>query len=861
MSSRGRRPFLLLVLAVFLAMNVVGTGLTLRTCPQFSISGEALLGENGRNLKEFELGEGGALTSLSSDPWIYYPFGDPVNVRFLTVEVSGVGGTESEAQLYLNPSAAFRTMELAEGRLSARFGRAQGFRGVSAVRLDLATEPGAVLTVEGAVVNDRLAVILDFQKMYLSAWALGLLAVLELLGWRRLSAFRREERERASGTAGRPGSGFKGKGDPLPAAAMIQAVLKAGILWALRKPLMDNDGMGRQHLLCWMFVLGLELFTILALHLGAGKRRRNIWCCLALAVPFSFVWFPAAELLNLATFDFQTPLYLVLNLALCALVPAVFLLVLGNAALAFSGAALLFSALSVANHYYGALRNNPLEYFDIANAGTAVHVLGNYSLAPDGGSAAAVLALLVTVLTLFSALGMARCERRLKGFLGNAALAAAAAAVFAVKLPTFDNFSNLQIITSEKGYLLSFASFIKMGRVKTPEGYTAKRAEEILEAALDGAGTETGLSREAGARYPNLIVIMNETLADLPSIYGFETDADVFLNIHSMEENSIQGKVLTSVYGGGTANTEYEFLTGNSLYFLPPGSSPYVQYTGSVQQSLAWKLKELGYQTAAYHPYLPISYRRSSVYPLLGLETFYSEEDSLPHEEYLRTYVSDRADFKNVIHLYEEKEPGRPFFMFNVTMQNHGGYSEDEPAVEVTVTPVDKELQTPPMLEYLSLIRESDAAFKELTDYFSEEEEDTVILMFGDHQPSMGEGVSEFMDRKLEERDGELDSQRRYYASFILWANFDIQEMSDVVTSPGFLRPLLLEAAGVPMNAYESFLSETAAAYPAMNAFGCFDASGQWNSRMEDEEGVLEEYQYLVYQNVFDKKSMGEGYR
>lgn len=133
--------------------------------------------------------------------------------------------------------------------------------------------------------------------------------------------------------------------------------------------------------------------------------------------------------------------------------------------------------------------------------------------------------------------------------------------------------------------------------------------------------------------------------ADLPAIYGFETDTDVFPNIHSMD-NAVRGKVLTSVYGGGTANTEYEFLTGNSLYFLPPGSSPYVQYMGSVQQSLAWKLKELGYQTAAYHPYLPISYRRSSVYPLLGLDAFYSEEDSLPHEEYLRTYVSDRQILK-----------------------------------------------------------------------------------------------------------------------------------------------------------------------------------------------------------------------
>lgn len=202
----------------------------------------------------------------------------------------------------------------------------QGYRGVSAVRLDLATEPGAVLTVEGAVVNDRLAVILDFQKLYLSTWALGLLAVLEVLGWRRLFMLRQEERRGSSGRSGPAALDFPRRWPPILAAAALQAILKAGILWSLRKPLMDNDGAGRQHLLCWMFVLGLEVFTIMSLHLGAGRKRKNIWYGLGLAVPFSFVWFSAAELLNLATFDFQTPLYLVLNLALCALVPAVFLL-------------------------------------------------------------------------------------------------------------------------------------------------------------------------------------------------------------------------------------------------------------------------------------------------------------------------------------------------------------------------------------------------------------------------------------------------------------------------------------------------------------------------------------------------------
>ena len=158
-----------------------------------------------------------------------------MNVRFLTVEVSGVGGAGSEAQLYLIPSAGYRTMELSDGRLSARFGRAQGYRGVSAVRLDLATEPGAVLTVEGAVVNDRLAVILDFQKLYLSAWALGLLAVLEVLGWRRLFMLRQEERRGSSGRSGPAALDFREDG-PHPGRCGATGNFKGRDLWSSENP-------------------------------------------------------------------------------------------------------------------------------------------------------------------------------------------------------------------------------------------------------------------------------------------------------------------------------------------------------------------------------------------------------------------------------------------------------------------------------------------------------------------------------------------------------------------------------------------------------------------------------------------------
>jgi len=840
----GKRRLLVLFLSAFLILDVIGTGISLFMYPQFSIGCEDLFGANGENLKEFEVNGDGTVTSVSSDPWIFYHFGRGVNVRYLAVQVSGVEGPEADAEFYIMPSVGYSSTELEDGTLLARFGRAQGCIGVGGIRLDLATEAGVTLKVEKVSVNPRMAVVLDFQRFLASAAAVVLLLYAEFLGWHRLYW------DRANGD----GKRRHARAFWIPVG--LQAAVKSVLIVLLFRPLMNNDHLSHEFPLYWMLVLGTEILCVMALHLGAGKQRKNIWLSYTLVIPFAFIQFSMAELLNMVNFDFEVPVYLALNLLLCALVPSILLLVLRNAAFALSASSLVFTCLSIGNHYYGILRDNPLEYFDIANAKTAVHVVSNYTLSPDMQVVTAVGVMVILMLVLFSAFGVRGCGFRPMSMAGNFVMVAAALALFLNQVPVVDNFSNMQIITREKGYLLSFASFIKMGQIKKPEGYDAELAGEILKEA----GTQYEAAGDEKSSNPNIIVIMNETLADLPSIYGFETTKDVLPNIHGMQENTIHGEVLVSVYGGGTANTEYEFLTGNSLYFLPMGSSPYVQYVGDHQQSLAWKLKSMGYSTAAYHPYLAISYRRSAAYPFLGLDPFYYIESGLPHEEYLRSYLSDRADFKNVISLYEERDKEQPFFIFNVTMQNHGGYSLDVPAVDVTVEPVDEELKTAPMLEYLSLIHESDAAFGELVDYFSNVEEDTIILMFGDHQPSMAADVNDFLDQKITERGEELDSQRRYYATFVMWANFDIEEKEGVVTSPGYLRALLLEQAGVEMNAYEKFLLNLSEEYPALNAFGCRDREGEWHSRTETADGMLKEYQYLIYNNIFDKKGLNLDY-
>ncbi len=846
-----KKRLILLFLLLILLLDAGGTLVTLRTFRQFTLEPEVLYGENGANLKEFTLDEDGVLTAQSDDPWVYYALEQPANIRFVTVEISHVSGLDSDVQIYLLPSLGYRTAALTNGAASLRFWKSQGCMDVCELRLDLATAAGTALTLDTVTVNRRMDIILDFQLMFAAVLALLGLAAAEIYGWYRLFF------DRKNGFPERRGAA---KQAFIIISAIVQAGLKGILFWLLRAQLLNYDGISRQYLLWWMLVMGLELFSVMAVSLGTEKRRKNIWLVYLLTIPFAFLWFSLAEVLTLISFDFQNSFSLVLNLLLCALVPTVLIFVLRRGTLAFSVSSLVYLALTAANHYYGILRNNPLEYFDIANVGTAVHVVSNYTLAPDREVAAAVLATAVTVIVLSASLGLTSCGYRLRTMAGNAFMVGALGCFVFFNLPVFGNFSNIQFIGRDHGYLLSFASFIKMGQIKQPEGYSAEAAEAVLDGLQETEGSEGGAVSESGEQLPNIIVIMNETLADMPEIYGFETEKDALPFIHSLTENTIHGRVLTSVYGGGTANTEYEFLTGNSLYFFPVGSSPYVQYTGSLQQSLAWKLRNVGYSTAAYHPYLPISYRRAEAYPLLGLEPFYSIEDELPCEEYLRTYISDRADFQNLIYLYEERDPEKPFFIFNVTMQNHGGYSNDEPAVDVTVEPLSEELKTPAFLEYLSLVHASDAAFQELVDYFSNVEEDTILLMFGDHQPSVEESVANALDQCLLERDGVLDSQRRYYATFVMWANFDIEEKENVVTSPGFLRSLLLEQAGVPMNAYEHFLLELVQEYPAMNSFGYFDRMGGWNERGGSLDELLKQYQYLIYQNVFDKKNMMAGY-
>ena len=542
----------------------------------------------------------------------------------------------------------------------------------------------------------------------------------------------------------------------------------------------------------------------------------------------------------------------------------------------------LFAAM--VNHYYFQYRAQAIEFSDLSMAGTAKNVMnGGYRLTVTQD----VLFVYVAFALMLIGINTEACRglpaKKWWNRLAAAAAAAGCVLIVAENLPVV-NLWNTNIATLHHGYALSFFSFMEKSLEKpTPAGYSAAEAEQILAKYAAAGASDSGKSSTVetggetassvssdsgtGLASPNVIVVMNEAFADLPTVYGFDTDVDDLPFIHSLGGSNVRkGWMLSSVFGGTTANTEYEFLTGNSTAFLNGGSVPYTQYINSRQESLAWMLKSRGYQTTAFHPYLASGYKRYKVYPLLGFDTFHSSEDGLLYDDKIRTFISDSSDFKDLEHIFEQNDDGKtPQFIFNVTMQNHGNYNADTPAVDVTVKPTDGKLASLAQLEeYLALAHATDQAFEELLTYFAQVKEPTIILMFGDHQPGLNEETLKTICPEMYEDGAALSVlEKKYTVPYIMWANFDLTSEEQKFTSPNFLRSYLLENAGIEGSAYDRFTAAVRREYPAINILGYSDAAGELHSIQKlGQEPLLSDYRKVAYYNLFDhgkvKKSLFE---
>lgn len=504
-------------------------------------------------------------------------------------------------------------------------------------------------------------------------------------------------------------------------------------------------------------------------------------------------------------------------------------------------------------------RGYPIIPSDLFALSTATEVSGAYRLSLDARQLICVLALMALIalellltFRVFPKPDRTKRKRRLC-FRLAALLVGAGSLAWLWRNPVLEaneiepHIWNRIAGANYNGAALDFFINLQFLFVDKPDGYSTEAAEQILASYLEEAGVSAPAQT---GDYPNIILIMNESFHDFSMSGSLRTNLDPLEYIHSLEEAGevSWGRCYVSIFGAGTSNSEFEALTGNSLAFFPSGSNVYQQYMTSTTYSLPYYLKQLGYSATAIHPCEAANWNRTAAYESMGFDAFLSVDDF--EDPLIYRYISDHSCYEKIIETYEASKDDGPVFLFNVTMQNHGSYTQrmDFPE-DVNVLSGDY----PKADQYLSSLRLSDRAFEELITYFSAVEEPTMILMFGDHQPSL---ESEFYNQHLG-LDGNwtlADIQEEYYTPYLLWTNFT-DETQRFDLSANYLENLILDTAGIPLPPYNQFLAQLQAQIPVLDAAGYRTADGVWHGFGEETEvsSLLEDYQTLQYAYYYDR--------
>lgn len=540
------------------------------------------------------------------------------------------------------------------------------------------------------------------------------------------------------------------------------------------------------------------------------------------------------------------------NYVLYLMVYLVFYIISNRVWIAIALGNLSVFAYMVLNYYVFKYRGNPVRAYDILAIETAAGVAGQYEIELTLQMIEIMLYFLVLILAALKLRWKERSWRK-----RIAADVVLASLIFGVMSTCFnktfvekydlkpDSWYAEESI-KKHGLLCDLVAGIPYLKIEAPEGYSAEKAKTIQSEAASLV-EDTAVTEETVK--PDVIAIMNESFSDLRVLGDIQVSQEYLDYFYSLSDNVVRGNMYVPVRGGLTCNTEFEFMTGYSCAFLPENSIAYQTVIRSGIDNLSAEFGDEGYYTTFFHPYYENGWNRNSVYQTFGFDTsVYLEDLEVEESDLFRMYMTDEADYKTLIQLYEEQKAEQEnVFMFNVTMQNHGGYLWQTSEVKVLSPEGDMQDAN----EYLSLINRSDQAFEELITYFEQVDTPTVILMFGDHQPVL----TEFW-QTLETCDVENEIARKmqeYCVPFIIWANYDIEEKVYDGISSNYLSLVLKEVSNQPLTEYQQYLKTLMEKYPVITSRGVKDINNNWYS-MEDAGNIkeIQEYNIVQYWNLND---------
>lgn len=559
---------------------------------------------------------------------------------------------------------------------------------------------------------------------------------------------------------------------------------------------------------------------------------------------------------------------LLFNFLLIGILELIFIVITNRVRLGTDIWAFICVMFNVVNHFVYEFRETPAMASDIATVGTALEVADGYKIQFNFYTTVALV-----MLFDFIMLGRAiKCEPVFKKvshrLCGIAVMAIVSVTGFSQLVMT-DMVSNRGLYLSlfnpmrsyqQYGSIACFTRSIKLSVPEKPNGYSLKKVEEITS-------KYTSDTVDPNKKRPNVIAVINEAFSDPQVLGDIETNEDHMPFIHDLMKNGncVSGTTYASIVGGQTANTEYEFLTGNSMAFLPKGTVAFQLYLRHAMPSLVTELKSEGYTgNSATHLQKARNYNRDKAYPLLGFDKFYDYTNMIVPFVKMRNNATDQCTYDNITHDYEQqrKSTDASYFGYTMTIQNHSSYDvpfdnfDDKRIVVENADATD-------LGYYLSLIKYSDEMFENLINYYKNTDEPTVIFLTGDHQPRIHDESMDSITNGEWRNWNDEEMMRRYEVPFLIWANYDIDKKTVEKTSMNYLQTILMETIDGELTGFQKFQQDLQKEIPVLTSNGYWGADGKFYS-VDDKNSpyydLIQEYAMLQYNDMTDYKNRVEDF-
>ena len=504
--------------------------------------------------------------------------------------------------------------------------------------------------------------------------------------------------------------------------------------------------------------------------------------------------------------------------------------------------------LGLAEYFVILFKSMPISPGDLTALSTAAAVAGTgftYTITSFCMLSLAFTVIAIQICTLAAQVAPKRQKGSWRGLVLNLLIAIVCLGGIAAHTTLLDYYHTLYIQVYSwrplesyyrQGFLPSFISGAQTIKPSKPEDYTVSGAKKLIsEYAKEyddnnqtGGSSATRLeaTKQFDEEKPTVIAVMNETFSDLSIYQNMHADYQGPTYFKSIDDCLSRGRLYVSAYGGGTANTEFEFLTGNSMAYLGSGVYPYTTYDLTDTENLAAQFKSLGYYTTAMHPNHGTNWNRENVYKDFGFDQFLTIND-FQNAETLRGMVTDKATYDKILELLDTNS--NPQFIFDVTMQNHSGY-------DTGLIPYDKQMSlnidgefNSNVNEYVSLIQQSDEALKYFLNKLSKLDRKVVVVFWGDHQPFFPDTYN---DRWFTNEDDATHQERLWQTSYIIWANYDVagnsQTSHEEDLSSNYLSSELMKLIGAPLTDYQKAHLTLRQSLPALNSVGYEDSQDRW---------------------------------